>query len=175
MTERTILNIGDWMDEKVAAWATKLEAVNPDLQPPGLDQETYQLLLLELDITKARRLAARHPEPDGALDVADYYRRMIRNGIHGADPERAAKAFINPDIPVLMARLFHSAPGADTVIIDGAHRILRAYMEGRETVQVILLEPWEVEYCARDRAFYRKARQNTMNQLFKNLDKEANP
>jgi len=103
-----------------------------------MSAEIFTFLLSAYDISLARRIVAQRP-PGGTIPVRPYYEGVIGAGIVAVDEAYALSDAVDISQPVI-AGTFHDGT---TMVLDGYHRITRAYREGHATLRCCTLSAAE--------------------------------
>jgi hypothetical protein len=115
---------------------------NDGSQPPGgIEGETFVFLFHEFDVELARRITADKPV-DNFVGLLSYFNDFIAPGFVTARIERAMQPYIDTSVPVILADILDSR-----IMIDGAHRVVRAVKEGKTTIPCKVLNHGEALAC----------------------------
>lgn len=90
-----------------------------------MPEEVFTFLMSAYDISYAR-LLVRLRKPDGCVSVREYYEGVIVTGIVEIDETYALSGAVRLDRPLIVGT-FRSG---SRVVLDGYHRIARAYHTG---------------------------------------------
>jgi len=133
--------------------ALTLEAYRQTL-PESQRHETFRFLMVQWDIVKARFLIQQSNKRLDTLRVRDAARaygldtsQSIDSWAH-VDETRAMSDEIDTIIPVILA-LIQGDEGTrpKPILIDGLHRLYKAYREGKETIPCYALTSEEEKQC----------------------------
>lgn len=119
--------------------------------------EKYQLLTLRWDIVKAKYLLTKISHDQGIANVADYMEVLglpkvapapytLSSSFYYIDEKRVMDDKIDLKIPVLIAHVIEGAIEGDT-LIDGLHRVVKAYRTGVEALFAYKLTHVEEMLC----------------------------
>lgn len=110
--------------------------------------------MVQWDIVQARFLIEQTNKPQGTLKVAPAAHayglaapQTIDSPMY-VDEGRAMSDAIDTGIPVILA-LIQGKEGTkpNPILIDGLHRLYKAYQEGKETIPCYALTPDEEQLC----------------------------
>ena len=117
--------------------------------------EVHRFFVARWDIVKARYLVSQPGRQLDTLNVRtaakafkfDQPQTMESWAI--IDPQRAMSEEIDPDIPVILALIAREKEGEPPIplLIDGHHRLYKAYREERITIPCYALTPDEEQLC----------------------------
>lgn len=133
----------------------QLEAFRQSL-PAQERFELYRFFTVTWDIVKARFLASQPGRRLDTLNVAQTARAYgfdkpysIETSFTYVDPIRAMSSAIDPDTPVILALIAREKAGEPPIpmLIDGLHRLYKAYREERITIPCYALTPDEEQLC----------------------------
>lgn len=125
--------------------------------PESQRNETFRYFMVRWDIVKARYLIQKRNTPPDVLLVAitahTYGLDTPRDSdkavyaVH-VDEMRAMSEEIDTNIPVILA-LIQGDEGEESkpILIDGLHRLYKAFREGKETIPCDALTPDEERLC----------------------------
>ncbi len=130
-----------------------LEAYRQTL-PESQRYETFRFFMVRWDIVRARYLIQQTNKRQDVLrvrDAAHAYGLDAPQTIDSAvrvDEQLAMSEAIDTNIPVILA-LIQGDEGAKPkpILLDGLHRLYKAYREGRETIPCYALTPDEERMC----------------------------
>ncbi|GCE32083.1 hypothetical protein KDA_75670 [Dictyobacter alpinus] len=112
--------------------------------------ETFRFFVARWDIVKARYIIQKANKPVGSLRVASAARvygldrPQTEESAVAVDETRGMSETIDTRVPVILALL----KGASSpILIDGLHRLYKAYREGKETLPCYALTSEEEQLC----------------------------
>ena len=123
--------------------------------PDSQQYEIHRFFVARWDIVKARFLTQ---QPGRRLDTLEVRSAARAYGFDTpqtidswayVDPIRAMSDAIDPDIPVILALIAREEEGARPIplLIDGLHRLYKAYREERIHIPCYALTPQEEQLC----------------------------
>lgn len=132
----------------------QLEAFRQNL-PESHRFEIHRFFVARWDIVKARFLTqqpGRRLDTLNVLSAAKAYgfdKPQTIDSLAYVDPKRAMSEDIDPDIPVILALIARERKGERPIplLIDGLHRLYKAYREERITIPCFALTPNEEKLC----------------------------
>jgi hypothetical protein len=133
---------------------TKLAEFRQSL-PESDRYEVHRFFVARWDIVKARYLTqqpGRRLDTLNVLTAAKAYKFDQPQTIDSwayVDPKLAMSDAIDPDIPVILALIAREQEGEPPIplLIDGLHRLYKAYREERITIPCFALTPEEEQLC----------------------------
>lgn len=117
--------------------------------------EIHRFFVVRWDIVTARYLTSRPGRRLDTLNVRsaarayEFDKPYTMDRWAYVDPTRAMSAEIDPDIPVILALIAREQEGEPPIplLIDGLHRLYKAYREERISIPCYALTPQEEQLC----------------------------
>ena len=118
--------------------------------PEDERSETFRFLMVRWDIVKARYIIEQIRKPVNTLQVAGAARAygldrpQSEESAAMVDEKRAMSTAIDTSVPVILVLL---AGASSPILIDGLHRLYKAYREGKKTIPCYALTSEEEQLC----------------------------
>lgn len=132
----------------------QIEAFRQSL-PESHRYEEHHFLVTRWDVVKARYLIQQTNKRLDTLTVKSaakaygFDKPQSMDSLYYVDPVRAMSDAIDPDIPVILALIARERQGEPPIpiLIDGYHRLYKAYREERIRIPCYALMPEEEQAC----------------------------
>ena len=132
----------------------QLEAFRQNL-PESHQFEMHRFFVARWDIVKARFIIQRTGKSIDRLPVLSaakaygFDKPYTSEGWARIDPQRAMSEEVDTNVPVILALIAREQEGQPPIplLIDGLHRLYKAYREQKTSIPCYALTPYEEQLC----------------------------